>query len=231
MPDRDLGERARLEALLRYTQDGGKAVALAESLIGEYGSAAAVMESEPEDIARMSGMTLRSAQLLSLTPGLSRRYLRDQFEKTPVLDTLQKTSEYAATLFLGARYEQFYMLCLDKSFRLIACQMMQRGSLTETPFYPRQIAELALRTGAFSVVLAHNHPGGTDGFSVEDVRSTKDGIAILQSIGVVMLDHLLYAKRKVYSIRSFHLVDQDQWYERASAKGMAEKWFSGNAPR
>jgi len=170
-------------------------------------------------------MSPRSAQLICLIPGIACRCRREQFGKAPLIDSLEKARRYIGTLFLDARYERFYMLCLDRSLRLTACQMMLQGTVGEIPFYPRLVAELALRAGAFAAILAHNHPGGTASFSSADMTCTKDAASLLRNLDVLLLDHLLYAKRRVYSIRERRLANEGEWFTDERSRAFADRWI------
>ena len=65
----------------------------------------------------------------------------------------------------------------------------------------RRIAELTLRYGAASVVLAHNHPGATVCPSPEDEQATCLLDEALRSVGVVLLEHYVIARGKYTPIR------------------------------
>jgi len=53
--------------------------------------------------------------------------------------------------------------------------------------YPRIIVETALRHKANSVILAHNHPGGTLNPSKADIEATKRIKAALEAISIKVL--------------------------------------------
>jgi DNA repair protein RadC len=50
------------------------------------------------------------------------------------------------------------VIFLDTQHRLIACEEMFRGTLTQTSVYPREVVKCALARNAAAVIFAHNHP-------------------------------------------------------------------------
>ena len=82
---------------------------------------------------------------------------------------------------------------LDAQNRLIAMEVMFRGTLTQTSVYPREIVLRGLQLHAASVVLAHNHPSGTVQPSRADEALTHTLKAALALVDVRVLDHVIVA--------------------------------------
>ena len=70
---------------------------------------------------------------------------------------------------------------------------MGEGSINSAGISIRKIVETALREGATSVVLAHNHPSGIAIPSPEDIQTTRRIAAALQSVEVYLADHIVVA--------------------------------------
>ena len=60
--------------------------------------------------------------------------------------------------------------------------------------------ETALNYNAHSVLLSHNHPGGTCAPSPEDIASTKTLQRLLNGVGILVLDHIIVAGDRTYSM-------------------------------
>jgi DNA repair protein RadC len=84
-------------------------------------------------------------------------------------------------------------LFLDAQNRLIAMEVLFRGTLTQTSVYPREVVVRALHHHAASVVLAHNHPSGTVQPSRADEALTQTLKAALALVDVRVLDHVIVA--------------------------------------
>ena len=53
---------------------------------------------------------------------------------------------------------------------------------------------------ARSVIIAHNHPGGTCSPSPEDISSTIQLQRLLNGVGILVLDHIIIANDRAYSM-------------------------------
>ena len=125
---------------------------------------------------RKEGLAESNAQLLALIPSLTRYCLRMNYGEHPKLTTLPAAAQYLKSLYIGIPIEQFYLLCLDSSGRLIECLLLQKGTIDETPFYLGHLLQALVTAGADAIVLCHNHPGGTPRPSQADVRCTLDAL-------------------------------------------------------
>jgi len=59
-----------------------------------------------------------------------------------------------------AEREGFHVILLDVRGRLIRAAQVAEGSLSQCPVSPRDALRPAVREGAHSIVLCHNHPSG-----------------------------------------------------------------------
>lgn len=188
---------AQLIARLQPRLDAGD---VARRLLAVHGSLGPVLEAEPQDLTRVSPLSLVSAQVLCLVPQLARYMAREQTMSITRLDSFSLAGQYLKGLYLGANNECFYLVCLDGEGRLLKCALVQQGTVDETPFYLRRILEVTMRCGARAVVLSHNHPSGTKFFSPGDIQCTHDAIQALLPLDVVVLDHILVADGRPYSL-------------------------------
>ena len=91
----------------------------------------------------------------------------------------------------GKDHEVFAVLFLDAQHRLIALDVMFRGTLTQTSVYPREVVKAALSHNAASVVLSHNHPSGSVQPSRADEALTQTLKSALALVDVRVLDHII----------------------------------------
>lgn len=195
-----------LELLLFYCIPMKDTNELAHEMINEYGSLAGVFEANPKDISKRCGISENAAILVSLIPSLSRKYLKGKWGDKPVLSSTIKAGEYAIALFAGRTYEAFYVICLDSQNRVNYACLLHEGSLNEVPVYPRLVVELVLRHQANSVILAHNHPGGSLNPSSDDIELTKKIKAALEPISVMVVDHIIAAGDRYMSFKERELL-------------------------
>lgn len=88
-------------------------------------------------------------------------------------------------------HEQFHVLFLDNQHRLIACEMMFKGTIDAASVYPREIVKRSMHWNAAALILAHNHPSGTPDPSQADIAITKKIKEAMALIDVRVLDHFI----------------------------------------
>ncbi|MEA4806242.1 RadC family protein [Acetobacterium wieringae] len=188
-----------LELLLFYAIPMKDTNALAHRLIGHYGSLAGVFDANPRDLSALVGVTENTALLLCLIPALARRYQQGKQAPKAVLGSTTAAGEYAVSLFTGRLNEVFYVICLDSQNKVNQATLLHEGTINEAPVYPRLIVETALRHQAASIILAHNHPGGSQRPSQADLDVTRRIRQATEAIAIPVVDHIIVAGDGYYS--------------------------------
>ena len=147
----------------------------------------------PDELLKIDGMGDAAAQLLCLIPQLERRHFIDRSGKANILNSTSKCGQYLVPFFHGEQEEVVYLLCLDAKCKALCCVPVHRGSITVASISVRKIVQTALNQNAASVVLAHNHPSGYALPSQEDLDTTRTLQTALQSVGIVLADHIIVA--------------------------------------
>ncbi len=178
----------------------------AHRMIYEFGSLAGLLEAKPKDICRRCGVSENTAILVSLIPSLARRYFKGKWGDKPVLNGSVKAGEYAVSLFAGRTYENFFVICLDSQNRVNHAALVHEGTINEAAVYPRLIVETALRHQANSIILAHNHPGGSLEPSGADMDVTKKIVNAVEAVSIKVMDHIIVAGDKYYSFAEKGLI-------------------------
>ena len=191
-------EHQALELLLTFAIPRKDVNELAHALIARFGSLQAVLKANPYDLQKESGIGEQAAVLLSLVGALTRKNRPERAEKT--LRTPLEAARFCRALFEGKRYECMYAVSLDKKRRVLHVDLISSGTLLETPAYPRLVVECALRHGANSVILAHNHPSGDVAPSKEDLETTRLMLRALEPLGIALNDHIIIGQSGAYSI-------------------------------
>ncbi|MCX7746529.1 MAG: DNA repair protein RadC [Clostridia bacterium] len=182
-----------LELLLFYSIPRKDTNELAHILLKKYGSLSGVFEADSKDLAGTEGIGENTAILLSLIPQVARMYFKDRWGEKPVLNSSEKAGRYAVSLFTGRLYETFFIICLDAQNKVHYASPVHEGTINEAPVYPRLIVECAIRHQANSVILAHNHPGGSLKPSKADIEATNRIKAALEAISIKVVDHIIVA--------------------------------------
>ncbi|MDR0713207.1 MAG: DNA repair protein RadC [Bacteroidales bacterium] len=96
-------------------------------------------------------------------------------------------------------HEEFWLLFLNRSNRVIDTQRISYGGLSETTVDVRLVIKPAIDRLASSIALCHNHPSGNAFPSPQDklvTKRIKEGGALLD---VRLLDHIIISDDKYYS--------------------------------
>ena len=99
--------------------------------------------------------------------------------------------DYLRLLLTGREHEVFICMFLDAQNRVIACDELFRGTLTQTSVYPREVVKTSLAHNAAAVILCHNHPSGVSEPSSADRQLTRTLTEALALVDVRVLDHFI----------------------------------------
>lgn len=107
-----------------------------------------------------------------------------------------------APLLAGRDTEALVCVALNGAGYVIDAAILTQGSPQATVVDPVQILRWALTRKAVprSIILAHNHPGGDPTPSVADIDVTKQVAKAAKVVGLLLLEHLIWADpEQVYS--------------------------------
>ena len=95
--------------------------------------------------------------------------------------------------------EEFMVLCLNRANKVLGWAKVSQGGLSGTVADPKVIFQVAIKSNACSIILAHNHPSGNLKPSEADIQLTRK----LKEAGVLLdlpvLDHLIVSSEGYYS--------------------------------
>jgi DNA repair protein RadC len=199
-------EHQILEILLFYGIPRKDTNEIAHRLIKEFKDLAGVLDATVEDLRKVEGVGENAATLLAFLAPLSRRYQSCKFKEKRQLNSSQKAGEYAMHLFTDLRYECFYLICLNNQNQVRHAVKTFEGTINEAAVYPRLVVETALKYQASSVIIAHNHPGGSIKPSQGDIQVTKRIKEALDAIDIKVIDHIIVGDNRYYSFAEDRLV-------------------------
>ena len=180
-----------LELLLFYAMPQRDTNPIAHRLLDAFGSLAQVLDAPVDTLMAQGGLTENSAALFRLVTEAARRAQISKATQGTVLSTNRKCAEYLLPFFFGLTEETVYVLALDGKCQVLGCDKLFTGSLNATAISVRSIVEYALRKGAISIVLAHNHTSGLAAPSAEDIDVTEQLAKTLVEVEVLLVDHVV----------------------------------------
>ena len=112
--------------------------------------------------------------------------------------------------------ESFLVLPLDSDDKPLSEPiLMSRGTADHTIVHPRDVFKDAVRWGASSIIVAHNHPSGDPTPSEDDVKLTRALLRAAEVMAVPLNDHLVIGDvnrpggKRYVSIRESGLIEFD----------------------
>lgn len=104
--------------------------------------------------------------------------------------------------------EHFVSFHLNAKHEVIGHQIVSRGTVSASLVHPREVFKAAIINNSYSLIVAHNHPGGSLQPSAEDIQTTRQLVKAASIIGISLLDHVIVASTGRTSIRE---VRPDLW--------------------
>jgi DNA repair protein RadC len=194
-----LADAELLAILLRTGVKGKSAVDLARQLLGHFGSVSALLEACPSGVREMPGLGSAKLAQLGAALELARRALREEISSRDALSSPRAVRDYLRLALAGREQEVFVILLLDAQHRVIACEELFQGTLTQTSVYPREVVKCALKHNAAAVIFAHNHPSGVAEPSHADEILTRSLKSALALVDIRVLDHFIVAGTRTMS--------------------------------
>lgn len=128
-----------------------------------------------------------------------RRAMLEQAKEKIYLTSPQEVKSYLRARMRNLEHEEFYVVFLNRKHGVIAVDSMFRGTIDATSVHPREIIKRVMAYNASAVILAHNHPSGSDEPSEADRRLTDTLKAALALLDVRVLDHFIIADQAIVS--------------------------------
>lgn len=189
-----------LELLLFYANPRGDTNPIAHELLDRFDNLKNVLEARTEKLMAVPGVGENAATLISMVVPLTRVWERSNMRTPTRIGNSRDAEHYCKSLLLGEQNERFYVICLNAQCQVVGKRRISEGSLSEVSAYPRSVVETSLNHNAHSVLLCHNHPGGTCAPSPEDISSTLQLQRILNALNILVLDHIIVAGNLTYSM-------------------------------
>lgn len=189
-----LEDHELLELLLFYAIPRCNTNDTAHALIDRFGSLRGVLDANIPSLMGVKDVGNKTATYLRVISETLARYERSAFDGGLVFGSNTELGRYIKSLFVATDSELTYLLLFDNSQRLLLCEKIGEGHSSGNSISLRDITLLALSNNAAGVVIAHNHPNGKATPSGEDIVTTNRLNTVLDSMGIVLIDHFIVAE-------------------------------------
>ena len=191
-----LSDAELLAVVLRTGIRGKSAVELGRELLERFKGVAGIFAA---DLTGVKGLGPAKRAQFAAAMELARRSLKDDMRSASALISPGAVRDYLRLAIAEREHEVFVCLWLDAQHRVIACEELFRGTLTQTSVYPREIVKAGLKANAAAVIFAHNHPSGAAQPSQADELLTRNLKDALSLVDIKVLDHFIVAGHQTLS--------------------------------
>ena len=190
-----------VELLLTYAIPRVDVKPVAKRLLATFETLAGVFDATAVELAQVKGVGREGATLITLIRQLETRYLASELAGKPVFDRPEKVRAHLRLLLQGRGMECFGAIFTDQQHRHVATEILFEGTVDRAAVYPRNLIKRALELDAKGLILFHNHPGGTERASREDIELTSRLAEACQPLDLRLLDHFLVTGNRVLSFK------------------------------
>jgi DNA repair protein RadC len=202
-----------LELLLTFVFARKDTKPIAKALVSRFKTVSGVLAADEAALGEIPQMGGGAALFLRFVRDLSAYCLRERFEHQPLVTHRRDVEEYLRFHF-GRRTDEFVaVLFLDNGNHIVGMEVVAEGTVNQCAIYPRTIVGHALKKAAASMILVHNHPGGSVQASEADWQITQRLFEIGDLLDIPLVDHIIISKSMLVSLR-----DLPRWPKRRAKK-------------
>ena len=146
-------------------------------------------------LVEIEGIGPAKAAIITAALEFARRRIHpDGVKITFPADILPLIQNYA-----DRRQEHFICISLNGSNEIIATRVVTIGLLNRSQVHPREVFADPIVDRAAAIIVAHNHPSSSVDPSKEDIQVTNMLKKAGETLGIQLLDHIIFNKKDYYS--------------------------------
>ncbi len=164
---------------------------MVRELVNKYSSTRSLYRAPLEELTRVKGIGIRKARMLKTILELGLRLATPAIENKVNISSPREAYEYLKVKMPLLDREHFVVIALNTKNRVLSIKTISIGSLNSSIVHPREVFSNAIKIGASSIILVHNHPSLDPTPSKEDIRVTKRLVEVGEIVGIKVLDHII----------------------------------------
>jgi DNA repair protein RadC len=190
-----------LAVLLRTGTEKYSAIGLAEHLLAKFEGVRGVANATIEEMSEVHGIGPAKAAQIKAAIEFGRRLIAASPEERPKIRSPRDVYNLLGPTLRDEKREHFVALLLDTKNGVMRSRTVSVGDLSSSIVHPREVFAEAIRHGAASLIVAHNHPSGDPNPSPEDIAVTRRLAEGGELLGIELLDHIVLGDDRWVSLK------------------------------
>jgi DNA repair protein RadC len=158
------------------------------------------------DLKKLHGIGTARAVTIAAALELGRRRKLAEVPESPQIKSSGDVASIFQPLLSDLLHEEFWILFLNRSNRVIARMKLSQGGISGTVTDVRIIMKKAVEHLASGIIVCHNHPSGNLNPSEADSKITKKIKEAGEILDIQLLDHLIISDKDYYSFADNGLI-------------------------
>lgn len=195
-----LSDSELLAILLGSGSKNESAVELAKKILSSTGNNLNELgKLSISQLCKFKGVGPAKAVTVSAALELGRRRRYEEAQEDKKITSSHSVFEIMQPLIGELGHEEFWILYLNNSNKVIEKYQISKGGITGTLVDVRIVLRKALEAGAVSLILVHNHPSGNLKASEADKQLTRKLKTAAESLDIKVLDHIIVTEKSYLS--------------------------------
>lgn len=179
---------------------------IAKELIQHFKSIGNIVNSEAEELSKISGLGISSISNFKLLKEIVYRINRESVSKRDLISSKDELVTYLRSSIGFKQKENIHVLYLNSKNQLIKDKIIDYGTANKVTIYPREVVKEALDSNSTAVIICHNHPSGDTKPSQADIKMTHNLQSALNAVEILLHDHVIISPSGYFSFKSERLI-------------------------
>ena len=158
------------------------------------------------DLVKFNGIGNAKAISIITALELGRRRNIEEALENPIISGSKSVFRIMKPILGELKHEEFWLLYLNNSNRVILNSQLSKGGLTGTVVDSRLVFKQAIEISATSVILCHNHPSGNIKPSSADINLTSKMKNGGEFLDIKVLDHVIITEKDYFSFADNNMI-------------------------
>ena len=203
-----LSTRELLAVLLRNGTKGESVLEVADRLLMRTDGLKGLERISRRELCEIRGISdVKAIELLACME-LNKRTLYEKAAEQDVIAQPEHLVKWLQKEIGPCVQEKFLAVYLDNSHHILSVRTMFVGTINMSHVYPRDILREALQESAVSMIILHNHPGGSLEPGEADLQVTSLMIRSASLMGIKIDDHLIITQSSWFSFSRAGIMDE-----------------------